>query len=1057
MKAVFSKYLLFVLICFCFVIGVKGQKYEQLKQKLNSEMENGEDWGGINLIDAITAKFPKEFEKDIMFSASVYNYYGNYLYAKHKPDSALGYYTLAVNTVHSLKADTSLEYALYLSNAAYATMQLGYYELSDRYYNTALYSLSKFISPSSEEYTEFYKRYAELKVDMKDYGNAQPMVDNLLNYYKVLKGDTSKEYFGILNLDAMIKQGTGDYWDAIDVQNYLLYEARTRMPPDTMYLSTMLNNLAYTYRLVGENEKALSMFLEAYALEEKCSKADDEDKASLLNNLGIVYKAKCDYVNAEKVFLKSIQLYEKAGLSKSAEITNPCNNLGDLYRLNGNLDMADYYLNYAIQVRGSTSGKESEAYANALINRILLLMTMGQYAEMEQYCLQAKEIYKKVSGVNSLNYANTLMMLSNINSFQGKYDKALIYADSCLNIIESIGLTKHEYYLSFLRQKADILFNLNLKEDALVNLKKSMDISESLFGNDNYNTIECQAYYAKYAELAEKGEVARKYYLKSISKYESIVKENMSVMGEEEKSNFYLKNSWVFSNFESFVIRTILKNSKLNDDTLLTFLINERLWTKSILLNESSGLLKEIANNKDTTIVNLYYKWIEQKKYLQVLYQLSNAERDSNKIDLGYETAVLTSIEKGLMQGCKEFTNIKRNISFKEVKSKLQKNERAIEMIKTSILINDSILKDVYAAIIIGADFKVPKVIVLDSSDCFDSLFIERYKFNIHSNKTDLLSYNRYFKPLEKYLNGVTKIYFSPDGVYQQMNIYTLYDPIVKKYLIEKMEVEQVTSLNDLQKEVSPAATNLSAVLFGYPDYEWKKDEVKVEKENLIASRFGFSELPELPGTKKETEEIFSVFNANKWDAKLYLAKQATEEQVKSTVSPTILHIATHGFFLPNLDYSDEKILGFETESAKQNPLLRSGVIMAGAASKDTTIEKKEDGILTAYEASLLNLQNTELVTLSACETGLGDQGMNGQGVYGLQRAFLTAGAKSVLMSLWVVDDNATKELMTNFYSEWIKNYSGSNKRSSFRKAQLEVKKRYPSPYYWGAFVMIGK
>ncbi len=92
-----------------------------------------------------------------------------------------------------------------------------------------------------------------------------------------------------------------------------------------------------------------------------------------------------------------------------------------------------------------------------------------------------------------------------------------------------------------------------------------------------------------------------------------------------------------------------------------------------------------------------------------------------------------------------------------------------------------------------------------------------------------------------------------------------------------------------------------------------------------------------------------------------------------------------------------------------------------------------------------------------ALETGLGDELINGQGVYGLQRAFLTAGAKSVLMSLWVVDDNATKELMTNFYGEWIKNYSSSNKRSSFRKAQLEVKKRYPSPYYWGAFVMIGK
>jgi CHAT domain-containing protein len=288
--------------------------------------------------------------------------------------------------------------------------------------------------------------------------------------------------------------------------------------------------------------------------------------------------------------------------------------------------------------------------------------------------------------------------------------------------------------------------------------------------------------------------------------------------------------------------------------------------------------------------------------------------------------------------------------------------------------------------------------------------------------------------------------------------VYTLFNPATNKYLLETLEVEQVTSLNDLQKETGDLVKPGTAVLFGYPDYEWKKEEAKkLPEENLIVSRFGFSELPELPGTKVETEMISDVLKAKGWDTKLYLAKQATEEKVKETESPTILHIATHGFFLPNLDYSDEKIMGFETETAKQNPLLRSGVIMAGAASKDTLIEKKEDGILTAYEASLLNLQNTELVTLSACETGLGDQLLNGQGVYGLQRAFLTAGTKSVLMSLWVVDDYATQELMTNFYTEWLQNYSPKNKRAAFRKAQLEVKKRYPNPYFWGAFVMVGK
>src|SRR6202008_1205273 len=167
------------------------------------------------------------------------------------------------------------------------------------------------------------------------------------------------------------------------------------------------------------------------------------------------------------------------------------------------------------------------------------------------------------------------------------------------------------------------------------------------------------------------------------------------------------------------------------------------------------------------------------------------------------------------------------------------------------------------------------------------------------------------------------------------------------------------------------------------------------------------------------------------------------EQNLKQLESPAILHIATHGFFLPDEDYGDEKIMGFESNVARQNPLLRCGLVMAGATAyaKDKTISKKEDGILNAYEASLLNLQNTELVTLSACETALGETSM-GQGVYGLQRAFQTAGARSLLMSLWVVDDNATQELMTEFYKEWLNTISG-NKRTSLRKAQLTLKEKY--------------
>jgi CHAT domain-containing protein len=186
------------------------------------------------------------------------------------------------------------------------------------------------------------------------------------------------------------------------------------------------------------------------------------------------------------------------------------------------------------------------------------------------------------------------------------------------------------------------------------------------------------------------------------------------------------------------------------------------------------------------------------------------------------------------------------------------------------------------------------------------------------------------------------------------------------------------------------------------------------------------------------------------WTVSTYTKIQATEENFKTLDSPGVLHVATHGFFLSDVDVRDE-LATDETSAITNNPLFRSGLLLAGASADRTG--KTEDGILTAYEAMNLSLDQTDLVALSACETGLGEV-RNGEGVYGLQRAFSVAGAKAVLMSLWQVDDAATQELMTNFYSHWLK---GGDKYTAFRQAQLELKAKYPQPYYWGAFVLSGR
>jgi len=259
-----------------------------------------------------------------------------------------------------------------------------------------------------------------------------------------------------------------------------------------------------------------------------------------------------------------------------------------------------------------------------------------------------------------------------------------------------------------------------------------------------------------------------------------------------------------------------------------------------------------------------------------------------------------------------------------------------------------------------------------------------------------------------------------------------------------------------------------SAVLVGNPNFALPEEQVREvskkirgegadeESSELLASVRGV-ELTRLPGTEKEVKNIEKFLKSKNWVVNSYLGDMAVKTSVKSIKDPRVLHIATHGLFLDDVKMRNKDIFGFNEQKMLENPLLRSGLFFTGADNylkKDNPGYIEEDnGLLTAYEAMNLDLNNTELVVLSACETGLGDI-QNGEGVFGLRRAFQQAGAKTVVMSLWPVSDQATQELMSKFYSYWV---GGKSKRESFSQAQIDIKAKYKEPYYWGAFVMVGE
>lgn len=303
-------------------------------------------------------------------------------------------------------------------------------------------------------------------------------------------------------------------------------------------------------------------------------------------------------------------------------------------------------------------------------------------------------------------------------------------------------------------------------------------------------------------------------------------------------------------------------------------------------------------------------------------------------------------------------------------------------------------------------------------------------------------------EPLRKALGTTRWVLLSPDGALNFVPFYALVDENDRE-LVETMSITYLMTGRDLLRLGNSTAARQDPVIVANPDFgktiEAETNEMTLAQSRAVdLSRVSFSQLQ---GTEEEGQLVLKTM-AN---AKLLAGAHATEEAVKLMHGPRVLHIATHGFFLPDMTNvtGDSSKTGPDPWNA--NPLLRSGLALRGANRRKSETDR-EDGVLTALEVSSLDLQGTRLVVLSACETGVG-QALKGEGVYGLQRAMMIAGAETQVTSLWQVDDNATKNLMVEFYEELAR---GTGRGEAMRMAQLAVRRTYPHPFYWASFVVTG-
>jgi CHAT domain-containing protein len=1043
------------IICL-FLFQCKGyaQSFDKLWEPIQVRIDQGGSFSNDELLDFLK-KHDKLLQKNLIEKSILIDYLGSNAFKEDRYQESVDYFNQAIEICKSV--NDTIYSAFYTYDLACLYNHIGYYIDAESLFIKSLPTLAAVYGANSIEYTKRFKILAEMYVEMGNYPNAKSMNDALLYYFKTLNGEKDREYLICLNNDARISQGQGNYTDALNTFKKLVDIHASISPVDTVDYATTLNNTAEAYRLTGNYKDAMTLLDRGIGLISQSAAKDELTLATMYNNLGLCYKNVGDYRSAEDANNKAIAVYQKLKLVYSPDYSTFLNNQAELYRVLGRYKQAEDLLKNVLYIREQSLGVMHQNYANALVNMSNVLVDLGEYAEAEPHIIKAKSIYKETVGVNHPFYANCLNSLAMLYMQLHRYKEAETLKVEAITIMQNTVGESHERYAYFLGGTISLYDALGNYDQAIENTTKANEIIKAKFGDQHiayidglFNLAYLCTKTKNYKKAQELFDFTLKYYREQFSEY-------FESMSEEDQLSQYGVLSNRFDSYNGFVSKYIKLFPKENHQKLLSACFDYQLFIKSLLLNKSINARQAISNSKDTTLINTYNQWIAIKQ--QICKSFRDLDLQGSYWNMAELEKQANSLEQSLKAKSQDFSS-KKDVSYKDIQNQLKPDEAAITIIRGSQNISDTSYLTEYFALLLKKTDAYPSLIRIASNNEFETTYINDYVNHIYDRVEDVDSYNRFWKPIASKLQGIKKVYLSADGVYNQVNLYTLQNPATKKYVLDEVAVSVLPNLSYILNTTKTNVIN-TADLYGFPDYDFdfsKKVSTPVASEAIASSRYGLFKLVPLPGTKVEVENISQFLESTKWKVSMYQKELASEEQLKKTISPKVLHIATHGYFLKDIyDKDDKSFLGFEEYKIKSNPLLQSGIMLAGAskAAKDTTNSVAQDGIFTAYEASLLNLSNTDLVVLSACETGLGRDYSN-QGVFGLQRAFYIAGAKNLIMSLWSVDDDATQILMTEFYKEWSLNPTHEMMAPAFKKAQREVQKKYPEPYYWGAFVLLG-
>lgn len=839
--------------------------------------------------------------------------------------------------------------------------------------------------------------------------------------------------------------------------------------------NTSIQNLALVYREKGEYSKAKPLFEKALSIQKKISGNEHPNIALILTNLSSLHKDIGEYDEAENFDKEAIAIYSKR-LGEQHPRTLSCTaNLAGLYADKGEYDKAEALLQKVIPIQEKTLGVHRDT-ASSLNSLALLYRAKGEYDKAEPLLEKSLAMRKQYFGIEHQSTAQSLNNLALLYHDKGNYDKAEPVYQQALEIREKILGANHPSVASTLYNLGSLYYDKGEYNKAEPLLQRAASIRENVLGlespytSDSFNGL--SLFYQAKGEL----EKAVNYKIKANEVRERELERNLLIGSESQKLTYLNLTAKEKDSTLSLHLNSSPKNQEATK-MALTMILRRKgraldAMTNVISIarkraNEKDLLLLDELSSKQTQLSELTLRGKEKDKeenhQVRIKQLVEETEQLQNQIAasvIGFKANVIKITLEGVQQAIPSNAALVEFSSYRPHNAKT--NSYGELRYAAYVLTNKGIIGFVdlgKAQTIDDATKEFREVLVRKSGKPISDVEKE---VKPKARTIDRLV----MEPVRKLLSNQTHLLISPDG---QLNLVP-FDAFVNQqgeYLVEEYDITYLTSGRDLLRLQDRFGSNEPAAVVTEPDFGEGKGPVLIGKQ--------YDRLRRLSGATEEAKTIEELFS----HPKIYFGKSATKKAVKEINQPKFLHIITHGYFLSDaptenvgvssnqrslLKTSDEPQLSAINirEFRLTNPLLRSGLFFAGA-------NNTEDGVMTSLEATSLNLLGTKLVTLSACETGLGDV-KNGEGTYGLRRSLVLAGAETQVISLWSVDGIATKKIMVKYYDLLQK---GEERGKAMRKAELSLLKGdcnenqpkgklnkqnlvFSHPYYWASFIQSG-